>query len=114
MREILGFATITICVGALMLLGELLHWIFRAAKMPQRQRSRALSALWTQSGEQRYSIRHLERFFLVAFVWFLSLFLLITHETTLESYLSFDSLPLLIIIVAGVGIWWAYRRGVLR
>jgi hypothetical protein len=113
MQQVLGFLVVTLCVAALMLLGELLHRIFRVTKTPHRPHGPDFSDLWAQSGEQRYSIRHLERFSLVAFGWFLSFFLLMTAGT-LDSLLSFDSVALYIVIIASVGVWWSYRRGVLR
>ena len=99
-----------------MLIGELMHRIFRAPKLPPRPTSHSLSEIFDEKGAERYSVRHLERFFLLAFVWFLSLLLFMTHEksSVLELYLSVNLVPLVITIIASVGVWWAFRRGTLR
>lgn len=114
MREVVGFLLLLLCVFGLMLLGETLAWLFKAPKDPQRIRSEAQTSLFQQSGEERFSIKHIERFVLIVFVWNLSFFFMLAHPTSLDAYFSPDSLALWMLLIAFFGVWWSYRRGVLR
>lgn len=104
-NEVAHFILIMLVVAALMLLGELLHRIFRAPKSPQRETAPVPIELADETFEDRYSIRHLESFFLIHFASFLSFLLLLARGLGSELH---------ILIVGVVGVWWAFRRGVLR
>lgn len=111
-----GFLIILLAVAFLMLLGEWLHWIYRAPRLPLRPTSQALSELFVEVGNPRYSIRHLEKFFLLGFVWFCLFLILLTGSQgrTFEYYFYSNSVSPFIAAIAGVGVWWAFRRGVMR
>jgi hypothetical protein len=103
--EVFPIIWIMLLVAGLMLLGEGLHRIFRAPRMPPRMQAPAPAELSSETFEDRYSIRHLERFLLILFSCFVAFVLLLVRGLDVQ-------FPLLLIGV--VGIWWAFRRGALR
>lgn len=103
--EVLRFIWIIAVVAVLMLLGELLHRIFRAPKTPPRKTVAPPAEYQGETFEDRFSIRHLEKLFLMVFAAFLAFLLLLVRGTEFE-------IP--IFIIGAVGFWWAFRRGVLR
>jgi|GEM_PF-3614639 len=103
--EVLRFIWIIALVAVLMLLGEVLHRIFRAPKTPPRKTVAPPVLYQSETFEERFSIRHLEKFFLMIFASFLAFLLLLVRGTEFQ-------IP--IFIIGGVGFWWAFRRGILR
>lgn len=114
MSDNLTFVLIMIVVAGLLLFGELLHWLFRAPRKPQRPIEETPVELSGETFDDRYSIRHLERFFLLLFVWFLALLLLFVQALNPESHVSWNSPALPIVIIGALCVWWTFRRGVLR
>ena len=103
--EVLRFIWIIAVVAVLMLLGELLHRLFRAPNTPPRAKAEIPAEYQVETFEDRFSIRHLERLFLLVFVCFVAFLLLLTRG---------DDSEIPIVIVAVAGVWWTFRRGVLR
>lgn len=103
--ELSSFILIMMVVAALMLLGEGLYRIFRAPRQPQKEETSAQADIADEVFEYRYSIRHLERYFLILFASLLAYLLLLARGLSSET---------LILIIGCAGVWWAFRRGVLR
>lgn len=112
--SVLSFIFIATAITLLMLLGEVLHWLIATKTVKRVRVSHALDELFLQSGNLRYTSRHVEKMILLHFiVLMLGVFgLLLSIE--LDVSFKWGSLSLTAAIAWGAGLWWAWRRGILK
>jgi hypothetical protein len=103
-------ATITL----LMLLGEILHWLFASKTTKKVRLSHALDELFLQSGTLRYLSRHVERLILLHFIAFMLGILSLLLSIEFDVPFNLGILPLTAAAAWSFGVWWAWRRGVLK
>ncbi len=102
--NIVGFLSIAIVVTLFMLFGEILQWIFSPKENPAIRLSHALDNLFFQGGHPKHSTRHIENIILLHFLWIM-----------LGNIILFsDAVYLVGIGALFLGLWWAWRQGILK
>ena len=111
--NIVGFFLIAIVVTLFMLFGEMLQWIFAPKANPPIRLSHALDKFFFQGGLPKHSTRHIEYVLLIHFLWMM-LGNIILFGSSIFLKFNLSNLPLVGVFALFLGLWWAWRQGILK